>query len=131
MLIPVWLVSGTVVVSTPVRTAVCPGQMVQYSCYTSSLVRRINWNVYCQEGNVESLPVDLALNGSEGNFECRFSNFEMVSTNYVVTIESNGDGVHSNISITVLNTNYSITSSNTLTIQCESSDQLRYLDLQG
>ncbi len=130
------LVLGATGLSAPERILVCPGGTAQYHCYTSLGVNTINWNIYCPgqltAGNPLSTAVGSSLNRSEDSLTCTSGSSEMVTVHIVVTYESKEDRGESNISLSVIDANYSISGIRSLTLECnDDSENYRFLDFPG
>ena len=108
---------------------------MQYTC-TTSAVSSITWQFYCPDrmlDNRATLTASVENNVTINEMLQCISDGVTASTvtvAYRITFKSSLNKSRSNISITILETNYSI-STTSLTIDCENSEAYRYLDFQG
>lgn len=116
------------------RISACPGQTEQFSCSSSGSV---NWNIYCPGQLLMGRPqfsraVDISRNRSEGTLMCTSGDSEVVIVHVALTYESYRDRGESNITVSVMDSNYSIFGIKSLTLECnDDSINRRYLDLLG
>ena len=112
------------------RMKICPGSTVQYSCHSTKTVSSITWHFICpdqEHGYTESTDN----NSKEIRHDCATDEREMFSFTALLMFKHINSITQSNMSITVLRSNYSIVTAWSLRIDCEDSGNYRYLDMPG
>ena len=109
---------------------ICPGSTVQYSCHSTGTLSSITWHFICP-GQESGYTETIDNNSKEIQHDCPTDEGEMFSFTAMLTYEQINSTTQSNMSITVLRSNYFIVTAHSLRIDCEDSGNYRYLDMPG
>ncbi len=123
---------GTVVINPEQNnTLICPGESFHYSCHVPGNIS-ITWSVLCPGQRQElSESISLTSTQTEDNrsTNCNY-NSNTFQLDFHLTYTTTQRGAHSNITIDVLNLNYSVIKAQSVKIGCE--DRIyRYVEIPG
>lgn len=103
---------------------------MQYACIVSPAVDSITWSLRCLDQH-NGAATTYSVQGDEHNTHyCQNSNGGRVSFAMSMTFLSSV-ATQSNLTITVLDANYSVSSLKSLSIDCEGSREYKHLDITG
>lgn len=122
---------GTITLSGRETSLLCPGETVKYSCHSSSPVRSITWGVLCPNQRPPPTTFSVKNNNNTLQHFCPAGDGDMVGLNLTFDYVPDDAETQSNISISILEANYSINSAKRLTVDCEQSTDYRYVKLTG
>ena len=110
----------------------CPGEEVEYWCYRTGQASNITWIVQCQNNqNLPPIPFSVRNGGRNESLSCSTGDDERVSLDLTFSYSSNETATWSNLSILVLDTNYSIERLKMLVIDCGEDLHHRNIELTG
>ena len=130
------LTSFAVAQTTPVFsgdrfTLACPGDTVQYSCY-EALDTPITWGFLCANKPRQSPGYRFSIQMARTkHYNCSSDNEVRPSFSFTFSYASNASGTWSDLSVTLLDTNYSLDSSFWLRIDCRDPENAKYLNATG
>ena len=110
---------------------ICPGSTVQYSCHSTGTLSSMTWRFICPGQEYPGSTETIDNNSKEIRHDCATNEGEMFSFTALLTFKHINTTTQSNMSITVPRSNYSIVTASTLKIDCEDSENYRYLDVPG
>ena len=112
-------------------TLACPGDTVQYSCHEMLADSTITWSFQC--GNSQNKnTVSVQMPTTEVH-SCQIDNGVMINFNFTFSYASkyNVSETWSGLSVTLLDTNYSVNRLFWLRIDCGDSSDFKYLNITG
>lgn len=121
--------------SGPQRTPTCPEQRVHYTC-TTSRVSTITWQFYCpgtalDDNSRPTASIGIDTGTINETLECTSDDFDKVTVSYRITFQSSHNESQSTISITASEANFSVSTTQSMAIDCEESQNYRFLVFEG
>ena len=121
----------TTIYPEDVRMEICPGSTVQYFCHSTGTLSSITWGFICPDQEYPGYSETIDNNSKEIQHDCATDEGEMFSFIAMLTYEQINSTTQSNMSITVLRSDYSMVTARSLRIDCEDSGNYRCLDMPG
>ena len=125
-------IGNTTIYPEDVRMEICPGSTVQYSCHSTGTLSSITWRCICPGQEYPGYSESINNNNREIRHDCPPTDEgEVFSFTALLTFKHINTTTQSNMNITVLRSNNSIVTACALKIDCEDSENYRYLDVPG